>query len=144
MSGGPIARATNLAPVSDLDRERLRTTFGEDAERYDRRRPGYPAEMYDDLAGIASLGPGSRVREIGCGTGQATLPLARREYAIVAVELSADLATVARRNLAAFPEARVVVSAFEQWPLPAEGFDAVLSATAFHWLDPEIRMAKSA
>jgi hypothetical protein len=38
----------------------------------------------------------------------------------------------------------VVVSAFEDWPLPAQPFDAVVSATAFHWLDPAIRVGKSA
>ncbi|MPZ81561.1 MAG: methyltransferase domain-containing protein [Actinophytocola sp.] len=126
--------------MTETDRERLRTTFGEDAERYDRRRPGYPAELFGEL----TAGPRSRVLEIGCGTGQATLPLARLGCAVIAVELSEDMATIARRHLAGFPTARVVVSAFEDWPLPADPFDIVLSATAFHWLDPDVRMRKAA
>ena len=130
--------------MTEPDRERLRTTFGEDAERYDRRRPGYPPELFDDLAALVPAGPRSRVLEIGCGTGQATLPLARLGYTIVAVELSADLATIARRNLAGFDNVEVIVSAFEDWPLPDAPFDLVLSATAFHWLDPRVRMAKTA
>lgn len=126
------------------DREKLRTTFGEDAERYDRRRPGYPFELFDDLAVLAQLHAGCRVLEIGCGTGQATLPLARLGCTIVAVELSARMAAIARRHLAGFPTAQVVTSAFEDWPLPASGFGTVLSATAFHWIDPGIRVIKAA
>lgn len=33
---------------------------------------------------------------------------------------------------------------FESWPLLEEPFDAVVSATAFHWIDPAMRMAKAA
>ena len=124
--------------------EQLRVTFDEDAERYDRARPGYPAALYDDLAALAGIGPGCRVLEIGCGTGQATVPLAKRGCEIVAVELGAGLAEVARRNLARFPRAEVVTGAFESWPLPPEPFDVVLSATAFHWIDPAVRVVKSA
>jgi SAM-dependent methyltransferase len=124
--------------------QRLRTTFNEAAELYDRMRPGYPAAMFDDLARAAGLKPGARVLEIGCGTGQATVPLAERGYEIVAVELGAALAAVARRNLARFPAVEVVTAAFEPWPLPAEPFDAVFSATAFHWLDPAVRVSKAA
>jgi SAM-dependent methyltransferase len=126
------------------DRERLRETFSEDAELYERVRPGYPSEMFDDLAELAKIGPGCRVLEIGCGTGQATVPLAERGYEIVAVELGADMAAVARRNLAGFASVEIVVSAFEDWPLPAEPFDVVFAATAFHWVDPEVRVAKAA
>jgi SAM-dependent methyltransferase len=130
--------------MASLDRERLRATFDEAAELYDRARPGYPPALFEDLAELADLGPGSRVLEIGCGTGQATLPLAERGYTVVAVELGAGLAAVARRKLADFPAVSVVVAAFEDWPLPVQPFDAVVSATAFHWLDPAIRVAKSA
>ncbi len=130
--------------MSGAEREQLRATFDEAAELYDRARPGYPPALYDELAELAGLAPGARVLEIGCGTGQATVPLAERGYAIVAVELGAELAAVARRKLARFPSVEVVVSAFEAWPLPRDRFDAVVSATAFHWLDPAIRVSKSA
>jgi SAM-dependent methyltransferase len=122
----------------------LRATFDTAAERYARARPGYPEALFDDLVDLARLEPGARVLEIGCGTGQATLPLARRGFRIVAVELGASLAAVARRQLAAFPLVDVNVAAFEDWPLPAEPFDLLLAATAFHWIDPQLRISKTA
>lgn len=125
-------------------RHRLRQTFDEAPELYDRARPGYPEALFDDLARLAGLRPGSRVLEVGCGTGQATVPLAERGYEVVAVELGAGMAATARRRLAAFPAARVEHAAFEAWPLPAEPFDLVLAATSFHWLDPDVRLVKAA
>lgn len=122
----------------------LREIFDEAPELYDRVRPGYPEQLFDDLAALAALRPGSRVLELGCGTGQATVPLARRGYEVVAIELGAGLAELARRKLAPFPAVRVVHAAFETWPLPVEPFDLVFAATAFHWIEPEVRVAKSA
>src|ERR671931_489519 len=130
--------------MAPADHERLRATFDQAADLYDRARPGYPPALFDDLAELAGVGPGCRVLEIGPGTGQATVPLAERGCQIVAVELGADLAAVARRNLASFPQVQVVTAAFEDWPLPAEPFDVVLAATAFHWIDPRVRVAKAA
>jgi SAM-dependent methyltransferase len=122
----------------------LRGTFDEAPELYDRVRPGYPEAVFGDLARLARLRRGSRVLELGCGTGQATVPLAARGFEIVAVELGAGLAEVARRNLAAFPAGDIVNAAFEDWPLPPEPFDAVVAATSFHWLDPKVRLEKVA
>jgi len=122
----------------------LRAIFDEDPELYDRVRPGHPEAMFDDLAALTGLGPGARVLELGCGTGQATLPLARRGCAITAVELGPGLAAVARRKLVAFPAVEVVEAAFESWPLPPEPFDLVLAATSFHWIDPAVRAVKAA
>ena len=82
--------------------------------------------------------------EIGPGTGQATVPMAERGFNITAIELGPNLAAVARRKLARFPLAAVVEGAFEDWPLPPEPFDAVVSATAFHWLDQSVRVTKGA
>lgn len=126
------------------DRERLRETFTEDAELYDRARPGYPADAIDDLAELMGLGAGRRVLEIGCGTGRLTTALAERGCRVVAVELGAEMAAVARRKLAPFPSVTVVTAGFEEWTLPAEPFDVVVSASAFHWIDPAVRVPKAA
>ena len=123
------------------DRERLRETFGAVAELYDRARPQYPDAIFDDLAELAGLEPGSRVLEIGPGTGQATAELARRGYAVTSVELSPELAALARRNV---PEAEIEVGDFETWEPREAGFDAVVAFTAFHWIAPELRYAKPA
>ncbi|MFF3916905.1 class I SAM-dependent methyltransferase [Streptomyces sp. NPDC001852] len=125
-------------------RVHLSRTFDEDAELYDRARPGYPPGLYDDLADLAGARPGSRVLEVGCGTGQATVPLARQGCRITAVEAGPSMAALARRNLAGAGTAEVVTAEFEKWPLPDEPFDTVLSATAFHWIDPAVRVAKAA
>ncbi len=125
-------------------REQLRAFFDQAADLYERARPGYPAELLADLAALARIGPGSRVLEIGCGTGQLTLPLAKLGCPLVAVDIGADLAAIAQRKLTQYPFAKVIVSAFEDWPLPVEPFDLVVSATAFHWLDPGVRVTKAA
>ena len=130
--------------MTDADRELLRAVFGQDAELYEQARPGYPARLFADLAQLAGLTPQSRVLEIGCGTGQATRPLAQLGCTLVAVELSPEMAAVARRNLHQFPNVTVDVYPFEQWTPPETPFDLVLSATAFHWIDPDIRVHKAA
>jgi SAM-dependent methyltransferase len=121
------------------DRECLRRTFGTVAELYDLARPNYPGVIYDDIAELASLGPGSRVLEIGPGTGKATAELTRRGWAVTGVELSPDLAEVARRNV---PEATIEVANFEEWEPREAGFEAVTAFAAFHWIAPELRYAK--
>ncbi|MER5883366.1 class I SAM-dependent methyltransferase [Streptomyces sp. NPDC001941] len=125
-------------------RATLARTFDEDAELYDRARPGYPDGLFDDLAALTGTGPGCRVLEVGAGTGKATVPLAERGCRVTAVEAGAHMARVARRRLARFDVVEVVTAAFETWPLPAEPYDVVVAATAFHWLDPAVRAARCA
>lgn len=125
-------------------RQRLRTAFEEVPDLYDRARPSYPEQVFDDLVTLAQLPQAARIVEIGCGTGQATLPLAARGFRITCIELGEQLAAVARRKLAAFPAVEIVNADFETWqPVEAE-FDAVVAFTAFHWIDRELRYEKSA
>ncbi len=122
----------------------LRETFDRDAWLYDQARPGYPAALIEDVITLANLAPSGSILEIGCGTGQATLPFAERGYSLLAIELGANLAAVARHKLASFPNAQVWVGAFEDWPVSEAAFDLCISATAFHWLDPAISYPKVA
>ena len=129
---------------SEADRQKLRTTFDEDAELYDKARPHYPHQLFDDLIQLASLKPGARLLEIGGGTGRATVPLARLGFRILAVELGGNMAAIARRNLAPFPKVNVEVAPFESWDAGGETFDLAFCAQVWHWLDPEVRYRKAA
>ena len=127
-----------------IDREQLRVTFDSVADGYHHARPEYPTALYTDLIEFARLGPGDRLLEIGCATGKATIPLADRGFPITCVELGAELAAQARRNLAAYPQVNVFQGAFEDWQPPAAGqFSLVFAATAWHWIDPEVRYQKA-
>lgn len=124
--------------------ERRRESFDSAAADYARYRTPYPEEVVACVLRVSGTGAGTRVLEIGCGTGQLSVPLARAGASLVAVELGPSLARAARAALAPYPDAHVEVSAFEEWPLPDTPFDAVVCASAFHWLDPETRFAKCA
>jgi protein-L-isoaspartate O-methyltransferase len=126
-----------------VKRER-RATFDRAAELYERARPGYPDELIDDVVALAELRPRSRVVEIGCGTGKATLPLAGRGLRITCVELGTSLAAISQRKLALFPGVHVVNADFETWRPERADYDAVVAFTAFHWIPPELRYLKSA
>lgn len=119
-------------------------SFNEVAALYDRARPPYPEQVIDDLLALTGIRPGADVLEIGCGTGQITVPLAERGLRITALEPGGELAAIAAAKLAAYPDAVVIERRFEDYELPARRFDMVVSATAFHWVDPRIRVVKSA
>jgi SAM-dependent methyltransferase len=126
---------------SDHDR---RASFDGAAEAYDRGRPGYPEGLVAALTSLAGIGRGSRVLEIGPGTGQLSVALAERGASLLAVELGPNLAALATRKLARFPDADVLVADFDDWTTSAASFDAVVAATSFHWLDASSRVAKCA
>ena len=130
--------------MAHADRDKLKRTFDRDAELYDNARPDYPEQIFDDLFAMGGLASGAAVLELGCGTGQATRHIAGRGCRVVCIELGANLAAVARRNLEPFPRVEVITSAFESWEPRESLFDMVFAASSWHWLDPEVRYAKAA
>jgi SAM-dependent methyltransferase len=119
-----------------------RTTFDGVARTYDQARPGYPEQLYEDLVALSGIPRTGRIFEVGCG--QATLPLARRGYAMLCVELGADLAALARENCRPYPRVEIRHTSFEDWPLEERAFDLLLSAQAWHWIPPEVGYTKAA
>lgn len=66
--------------------ESRRMSFNARADEYRLARPPYPERLYEILAKRCGLGAGTRVLEIGPGTGQATRELLARGASVVAVE----------------------------------------------------------
>ncbi len=117
--------------------------FDEIAERYDRVRPGYPAALFDDVAALTGVPPGARVLEVGCGPGKATCDLLARGWHVHAVEPGAALAARARANAAGLPFT-VDVARFDDWDSACATYDMLFSATAYHWVAPELRWRRAA
>lgn len=122
----------------------LRTSFDQVAELYDEARPGYPESLIEDVVSLSGIPPGGRILEIGCGSGQATLPFARRGYALLCLELGPNLAALAAGHCRPYPQVEIQTLAFEDWPLQRERFDLVISASAFDWIAPETAYPKAA
>ena len=57
--------------------------------------------------------------------------------------MGAELATIVRANLAAFPPVTIHQADFDTLTLPPATYNLALSATAFHWLDPLTRFQRT-
>jgi ubiquinone/menaquinone biosynthesis C-methylase UbiE len=124
-------------------RRSRRVLFDAVAEDYDEVRAGYPDEIVGLMVATAGVGPGDPVLEVGCGTGQLTRQLAPTGIALTAVDIGPSMVAMARRNLAG-TGVRFEVTPFEDFAAPDASFGLVVSATAFHWIDPDVGWAKAA
>jgi SAM-dependent methyltransferase len=117
------------------ENRRRAESFGTDAERYDRARPSYPAEMIDELV----AGRRARVLDVGCGTGKVASLFLARGCEVLGVDPDARMATVAASR-----GVQVEVANFEAWDPADRIFDLVVSGQAWHWVDPSVGPAKAA
>lgn len=111
-------------------------SFGVDPDRYDRARPRYPDEA---VAAIVAAAPGPDVLDVGIGTGIAARQFEAAGGRVLGVDVDPRMAEWARRR-----GHRVEVAAFEDWDPAGRLFDAVVSAQAWHWVDPVAGAAKAA
>jgi len=121
--------------------ERRRLSFGGVADLYDQARPSYPSALVDDVleyAGVAS-GASNCAVEVGAGTGKATVLFAARGLDVLAIEPSAEMAAVARRNCEGYPNVRIEETEFERWRPNGHRFRLLFSGQAWHWVAPDVR-----
>jgi ubiquinone/menaquinone biosynthesis C-methylase UbiE len=130
--------------TAESSRERHGEVFDAVAEAYDRVRPSYPAELIDTACAIGELDAGSRVLEVGCGTGKLTEALVERGLRVDAVDPGPEMIAHARRRIRHSDAVEFHVGRFEDVAHPEGIFAAVFSATAFHWVDPAVGWAKAA
>ncbi|MGM3306036.1 class I SAM-dependent methyltransferase [Anabaena sp. WFMT] len=114
------------------------------AEAYNKVRPGYPQAIIKTAVAIAKLSSDSRILELGCGPGNATISFAQLGFSMVCLEPSPVACQFARQNCAAYPNIEIQQTTFEEWKLAPGKFNAVLAATSFHWMNPETAYTKTA
>jgi SAM-dependent methyltransferase len=113
--------------------------FGAVAEEYERARPDYPPGALSRLARELEIEAGSRVLELGAGTGKLTRMLVRSRARIVALE---PLASMRERFARAVPRVPLLGGVAEALPFASGEFHAVVCAQAFHWFDAERALAE--
>ncbi len=120
------------------------SAFNTVAEDYDRHRPSYPDVLVDRACEVAGIGPGAAVLEIGCGTGQLTRSLLARGLQVTAVEPGRQLIARARDHLNGVGDVQFVNARLENASLPHARYSAAFSASAIHWIDPDVSWRKAA
>ncbi len=115
---------------------------GEVADFYHRFRRGYPTAVIDSLAKAFRLGNHDIVVDIGCGTGQLTLPIAERVGVAVGVDPEPDMLERARYAGSERGTTNAVWMLGADTDMPALGtllgeraLGAVTIGQALHWME---------
>jgi SAM-dependent methyltransferase len=155
----PIGNSTNNPPKNQTENqwhdwyasfddthgsEQRQDWYSQAATAYRWARPKYPQDLVDKVFTQAGLSPQSSLLEIGCGPGIATAAFAEKGLSIVAIEPSPVACGLAHQGCRNNSKVMIINSTFENYELAPQSFDAVLAATSFHWIAPEIACQKSA
>jgi ubiquinone/menaquinone biosynthesis C-methylase UbiE len=117
--------------------------FDEVVIDYEKSRPKYGIQLFEDVIEYANITRNSSIIEVGCGTGQATEPFLKIKCKVTAVELGQNLATFSREKFKHYINLKIVQSSFEDYVCDDNTYDMLYSATAFHWIPPEIGYTKA-
>ncbi|HET9648689.1 MAG TPA: class I SAM-dependent methyltransferase [Microlunatus sp.] len=114
------------------DRLRHASSFGAAAVAYAEHRPDYARAA---VAWALEQAPGSRVLDLGAGTGKLTATLVATGVEATAVEPDPAMLAELRR---AVPGVRAFRGSAEAIPLPDASVDAVVAGHAMHWFDMDV------
>ncbi|MEU8313840.1 class I SAM-dependent methyltransferase [Micromonospora sp. NPDC048887] len=110
-------------------RRRHSSSFGAAATAYAEHRPDYARAA---VRWALEPAPGTRVLDLGAGTGKLTMTLAEVSGDVTAVEPDEAMLAELRR---AAPGVRALPGSAETIPLPDAAVDAVVAGNAMHWFD---------
>lgn len=117
-------------------------TFNKDVINYDKYRPRYCPQLFNDIISYSPLNQSKSALEIGIGTGQATLPFLNTGCSLKAIELGHELTKFSKKKFSEFNNINIENISFENFKPSPKSFDLIYSATAFHWIEEKIAYPK--
>jgi SAM-dependent methyltransferase len=129
---------------SSQNLEQRKNWYSPAAEAYNKARPRYPKDLISQVVAIAQLSSNSKILEVGCGPATATVSFAQLGCSMICLEPNPNFFQLAQQNCQQYPNVEIQNTSFEEWVLEAENFDAVLAASSFHWIPPEVGYPKAA
>lgn len=113
--------------------------YREGADAYVSGRPGYPPEVAGWLRTLLGVHAGSRVLEVGAGTGKFLPVLKACGAHVVALE---PVDAMRERLVRAHPDVEAISGTAESIPLPDASIDVIICAQAFHWFATPAALAE--
>jgi SAM-dependent methyltransferase len=119
-------------------------SFEKVAQLYSSSRPGYPDSIYANIAQYLPDRKALEILEIGAGDGKATLEINNKFNAhIIAVEPGEGLCSILKAKIRDCRNIAAIKCKFEDFET-RDRFDCIIAASAFHWIDKEIKFKKAA
>jgi SAM-dependent methyltransferase len=117
--------------------------FDNNSRFYDAARPGYPEEIYTAVSKHKTFNENSDILEIGAGNGAASVEIYNRwQSKLVLIEPGSNLCKILSGKFGGNKNITIENITFEEYQNTIL-FDAIFSATAFHWVDAGIKYKKS-
>lgn len=121
----------------------FRRIFDTIPEQFDKYRPCYCPELFEDLIAYAGIGPGKKALELGPGTGQATAPVLLTGCDYHAIELGENLCARMQEKYGGYENFHIVHDDFITHDFGSAAFDLVYSAATIQWIPEEIAFSKT-
>ena len=117
-----------------MERKTFEKTFDGAALDYDKSRPAYIKEIYEDILHYEQINSDSNVLEIGLGTGKASQPILDTRCHFIGIEPGKHLADLARTRYQAYENFSLLNQTLQDFVSADHSFDLIYAATAFHWI----------
>lgn len=121
----------------------FRKTFDKIPEDFDKYRPRYCGELFEELTRKCELGPNKKVLEIGPGTGQATEPILKTGCDYTAIELGENFTAFMQEKFASYSNFHIINADFEKHDFEKDAYDLVYSAATIQWIPEQIAFSKT-
>ena len=113
--------------------------FDQAAEQYDTYRPSYPKILIEKMLNLSKISNSSRILEIGCGTGKATVMIAPQGCVLDCIDPGERLLAIAKVRCKEWPNVSFIKGKFDELELKRNYYDLVFAAQSFHWTNPKTR-----
>jgi len=120
----------------------FRKTYDKIPEQFDKWRPRYCEELYEDIIKYADIDTSKLVLEIGPGTGQATEPFLKTGCDYLAIELGEHFVEFTKNKFNPYDNFHIVNGDFETYDFGQRNFDLVFSAATIQWIPEKIGFPK--
>lgn len=121
----------------------FRKTFDTIPERFEKYRPRYCEELFNEISSSYNLDSSKDVLEIGPGTGQATEPILKTGCNYTAIELGENFTEYMKERFGKYNNFNIINGDFEKYDFEEKKFDVIYSAATIQWIPEEIAFKKA-